>query len=385
MSCPVCLRQESGLSLVELMVALAISTLIMIGLVQIFSSSRATYQVDEGMARLQENGRFAIDFLARDIRMSGYMGCLGNLPDNQQDLNRRVVNYLAGATGSPIFDISLGGVQGFEFNGTAPGSTYVMPALYPTAPLSASTTPALNPALLTNAVSGSDVLVVRLMEPNAITLVPPYNTGSQIFVSTPNSLKAGDIMIVTDCERVSIFQATTVSATGDNIAHGNGGSPGNTCSNWDSPGCKGKDYKEGAQVSKFKVLAYYIGRSANGGPALFRRSWENGTPQDIELVEGIENMQILYGVDTDRDKPPTGDWFNADGYVPASAVTNWSQVVSVRIALLVSGRVSATTTGETLTMETDTTNYGLAGVSVNPVDDRRQRRVFTTTIDIRNR
>jgi len=379
---------QDGLSLTELMVALAISAMIMIGLVQIFQSSRATYQYDEGMSRLQENGRFALDFLSRDARMAGYMGCLGNIPETQQDLDRRVVNYLAGSGGSAIFDLSRGGVEGFDFNGTSPGDTYVLPSLYPTAPLATNTTPALNPALVPNAVSGSDVLVLRLMEPDAVTLVPPYNDGAQVFVSTPNSLKQNDILIVTDCERVSIFQATTVSATGDNIAHGNGGNPGNICSNWDAPGCKGKDYKEGAQISRFKIVAYFIGQSANGGPALFRRTWDNGIAQPIELVEGVENMQILYGVDTDRDMPPTGNWFNADRYVPASAVAGlggWSRVVSIRIALLVSGRVSATTTGETITMETDTSNYGVGGVTVNPVDDRRQRRVFTSTIEIRNR
>ncbi len=64
-----------GFSLVELMIALLIGLVIAIGVVQIFSATRATYQLDESLARAQENGRFALEFLSQDVRHAGYAGC----------------------------------------------------------------------------------------------------------------------------------------------------------------------------------------------------------------------------------------------------------------------------------------------------------------------
>ena len=68
-----------GLSLVELMVALAIGLLLLLGLVEIFGASRAAFSSAEGSARIQENSRFALEFLRRDARMAGHMGCLNEL------------------------------------------------------------------------------------------------------------------------------------------------------------------------------------------------------------------------------------------------------------------------------------------------------------------
>lgn len=63
---------QRGFSLVEIMVALTISLILMAGVIQIFLSSRASYRLQNGMARLQENGRFAMDFLSRDIGNAGF-------------------------------------------------------------------------------------------------------------------------------------------------------------------------------------------------------------------------------------------------------------------------------------------------------------------------
>lgn len=65
-------NRQQGFSLVELMVALTISTLLMLGLVEIFGSARASYNLQEGLARLQENARYANSFIARNLRETGY-------------------------------------------------------------------------------------------------------------------------------------------------------------------------------------------------------------------------------------------------------------------------------------------------------------------------
>ena len=52
-------RRMAGLSMVELMIALTIGVIVMLGVVQVFAASRAAYQLSDGLARVQENSRFA--------------------------------------------------------------------------------------------------------------------------------------------------------------------------------------------------------------------------------------------------------------------------------------------------------------------------------------
>ena len=66
--------RQAGLSLVELMIAMVIGLLLMLGVIQVFIASQAASRLSEGVARVQENGRFALDFLERDVRMAGHMG-----------------------------------------------------------------------------------------------------------------------------------------------------------------------------------------------------------------------------------------------------------------------------------------------------------------------
>ena len=63
---------EKGFSLVELMISLTIATLLMLGLVEIFGSARASYNLQEGLGRLQENARYATTFIARRLRETGF-------------------------------------------------------------------------------------------------------------------------------------------------------------------------------------------------------------------------------------------------------------------------------------------------------------------------
>src|SRR5438105_6682831 len=70
------LSRAGGHTIVEVMVALTISLLVMVGVASLFASSRTTYQADEGLAHLQENARFASDVLNREIRMAGLFGCM---------------------------------------------------------------------------------------------------------------------------------------------------------------------------------------------------------------------------------------------------------------------------------------------------------------------
>ena len=67
-------KQQTGLSLIELMVAMVLSLLLILGVLQIFLSSKNTYTTNQGLSELQESGRFALDLMARDIRNASYKG-----------------------------------------------------------------------------------------------------------------------------------------------------------------------------------------------------------------------------------------------------------------------------------------------------------------------
>ena len=66
---------QTGFTLIELMIAMLLGAFLIGGIMQIFLGSRQTYRMQENLSRLQENGRFAMEFITRDNRMMGYQGC----------------------------------------------------------------------------------------------------------------------------------------------------------------------------------------------------------------------------------------------------------------------------------------------------------------------
>lgn len=106
-------------------------------------------------------------------------------------------------------------------------------------------------------------------------------------------------------------------------------------------------------------------------PGLFCDTSDDSTVNGTEIVSDIENMRLLYGGD------PNGDGI-ADYYVPAGNVPNWDQVVSLRIGLVA-------TTPNLINPQLDTATYDVLGISYDPTDDRRSRRLYSMIITLRNR
>ena len=118
------------------------------------------------------------------------------------------------------------------------------------------------------------------------------------------------------------------SSSSGRVDHSQGGAaPDNNISVWPK-----ESYTSGAQILTFSTYVFFVGVGADGSPSLYEVALNAGatfsTPQ--ELVSGVENMQILYGVDTDGNKIP--DNFQTADTIDAA--NEWPGVVSVRIALL---------------------------------------------------
>jgi type IV pilus assembly protein PilW len=133
--------------------------------------------------------------------------------------------------------------------------------------------------------------------------------------------------------------------------------------------CQGNQIKGGVLA----VNRYYLANGANGRTSLFCDNTGTIGPVTaaVELVPNVENMQVLFGEDTDAD-------FAANRYVTQASVANMDNVVSVRIALLL-------TTNDFIATVVDSNTYALLNATYNPVADRRVRRVYTTTVALRNR
>ncbi|TXH04946.1 MAG: prepilin-type N-terminal cleavage/methylation domain-containing protein [Nevskiaceae bacterium] len=241
-------QPQQGLSLIELMIALVLGLLILAGVVQVFLGGRATQNLQQRLGDLQENGRFAILFLQRDIRMAGF-------PKNAV----------------PAVD---------AFNKTAQPSTTC-------------------PSPLTTA---------------ALTCDGGGTVSDEITVS---------------------YQGTS--------------------------DCAGQAVAGGTVTNTFFVDTRRL--MCRG----------NGNAQAQPLVDGVENLQILYGEDM------TADGY-ADRYVRADDVGNWNNVVAVRVAVLASS--VDTVMGE----NTNSGTFQVLDVAgVGPLPAGVRGRVFTSTIELRNR
>ena len=119
---PASSRSVTGLSLVELMVAMVIGLIIMFAVVQVFMASQAASRLSEGAARVQENARFALDFIERDVRMAGHMGCVNDQAHVVKNMGDPVNHLVAARGGGSPLDFGVS-IQGYEAPGTAPDDT----------------------------------------------------------------------------------------------------------------------------------------------------------------------------------------------------------------------------------------------------------------------
>jgi len=330
------LRRQRGLTLVELMVALVLSLMLMSGLISVFVANKRVYNVQTGVSRVQENGRFATQMVSQELRGAGYWGCATKNLDSLD-----ITNTLNSASGY-VFNFGRS-MDGFEATGSSTWS------------------PSLDSSIV-SPIGGSDVLTLRYAVGGSARVIQHNNTSADIKATAGSDMASGDILLVSDCEDAAIFQATNVqntSPTQTNIVHNTGsGSPGNATKDL------GKKYING-EVVRIRTRSYYVRTGADGGPSLWRVD-NGGTPQ--ELIPGVEQMQVLYGEDTNND-------LAIDQYVKANSVADWGAVISVRVSLL----VRSTSDNVTDTPQTYTFN----GSTVTP-SDNYLRRVFTTTIALRN-
>lgn len=359
------------MTLIEMMVAMTISMILLAAISGVFLTSRQSYVVDQGLARTQEAGRFAMEFLANDIRMAGYAGCISKLTTGTIDGSGNCAQGTVCSIASPgnlLDTFSPDGLHGYTYtgNGTGTALTDWSPAL----PSDYFTAGDVRP--------NTDVVIIQrgsTLDTHLTGNTTPSNANVQLLntATIAGQLQANDILMVSDCKSADVIRATNVSSGSGKvtIAHSSTANTQNFLTH---------SYGNDATLMKLVSRAYYIGTGASGEPALFRAdlskdSSGNPTTTKQELVEGVEMMKFSFGEDTDTSKD----------YVPnrilnsAANVTSWGRVVTVRVGL-------ATRTGSNVAQDVSVaTTLSFDNITLSPASsDKRRRQYYLATIQKRN-
>ncbi len=383
-------RLQSGLSLVEVMIAMAIGSVITVGVVQLFVANSETHRLMMGQSRMQESARFALDFMSRSIQQAGYRGCFSK---------NEIINTPITPPDNLPYEVDIRfGIQGFDASGVNLWSPALTMLPQTTAggadtnvyyqSIEAGFQPALTAAGrgagtgidIAAVVSGTDVLTLRGLDQqdeearvNAL-----LGANDPVVVNDPPDgldIMQDEMAVIHDCEKATIFRVTSISApAGGLITIGH--TTGNTGNlrNWFNTLAVKNSFNIDASVTAVQSDTYFIapgaGENAQGSTplSLWRKS---GITAPVELVEGVEDLQVLYGISTDGDNTP-------NQYVVANFVTNWKEVTTIRVTVVVN---SIDDVGGT-----STPTHGCAIQECIPDEayDGLVRRAFTQTIKLRN-
>ncbi len=346
-------RRQAGLTLIEFMVAIAIGMLMVAAMATLIAHQSTTRGEVDRSGKLIENGRYAIGELAKEVEMAGYWGELSIAPDVPAALPNPC------STTASDLEAAMGlAVQGYDSPATLPTEVA---------------------ACVKNHLPGTDVLVVRKVDPDTSEI----ETAGAMDLS---KLKLGQIYLQTGLDTTSNLTHVLAAATDP------GSDPASNEANFI---LKRKVAANLAALRKYVVHIYYISKcsvesagscnGADGGvpiPTLKRveLTVSGGSASmtcascRITIAEGIENMQIDYGTDTSGDGQPDG----TDSAGSTFTKDNWADVVSLKIHLL--ARATERTPGHQ-----DGKSYvlGVAG-NVAASNDGYRRHVFVQSVRLVN-
>jgi type IV pilus assembly protein PilW len=346
--------RQHGLTLIELMVAMVLGLLVAAGIVTVFASTSSSNKAQDQLARLQEEGRFAITKLSTDLRMANGQYCTnsggvakpgtgGDYLDHIRSPKVYAQNLIgtAGAVSGALADVTTawGAASGSGVNYPAkPTVSYSMPsflfmrgydctltACTPIDPTAAGL-PAMGTAL-GNRVKGADVITVRYLNPaRGWTIGGAYSaittSGTSGTINTVNLVQntaageppvsefAGtDLVMLADCSGAQIFAIGGAAGGVLTVAGGNNYTDSKPASQQPSSAPKVFDVNQ-----DYLTVTYYLkvvsvnndGRAPFTG-ALMRRvngglladgvtPAQTGASED-ELLRGIERLDFKYGVE----------------------------------------------------------------------------------------
>lgn len=326
-------RKNKGFSLIELMVAIVLGLIITAGAISVYLVSKRSFTEVEQVAAVSENGRFAMRLLSSSIRHAGFFG--GSSPiDIREDANLgNVTDDCSGDAAAYRID------RPFFAQQAGAGAIF---------------------GCITDARAGTDVLVLKNVEPAPLYDADPDN---------PNASKDGTLSFTASAPRPPATMQAPWSAQETyivaNTSSGlliDGGDP--------APNVGAGQEFANAAAWPYRFQIYYV-RDA-GVPTLARKylAWDSTagamTVQTQDLVQGVEQLQFQFGVDSNNDGA-------VDGFANAAAVANdnaWDRVISLQAFILVRAEQ------EDPAYSNDKT-YSLPGGDITPGDNFRRVMLFS--------
>jgi len=347
-------KRRTGFSLVELMISLALGVVVAAGLVQLFVDSARTYNLVSGQSRMQESARYALEFISRGARSAGHIGCAPEM-DN-------IVRGLRGNWGLiPEFNLTLT-VEGFEGNddGTWTPPLTSLPRTEGGANLNVHTP---GNGIDTNVITpGTDVVVFRTVQYPGQRLMTVLQPDGDPVVSAPGGdpgFGIGDVVLVSDCEQGAMIRVTGMNVAGNQatLLHATAatGSFYENSSVIDGPvgtipftlSFLGHSYGRETSVGAVRTTIFFIAPSTavdsqgNNPSALWQKE---GIGAPVELVSGVDDLEIQYGIDTTL----ADGILNVNRYVDFDDVPDPGQIVAVRSTVSVSSIEAVTDDGQQL-------------------------------------
>jgi len=313
--------RQAGLSLVELMIGLTIGLLLTVGLVTMIAGTSRTFQIQDDFSRMQENGSLALNYVGDDIRMAGFYG-LATTTDNID------------ATGLPALATDCGSAA----NPPAANWAYATDRPLTGADLTVANVNAAFPCINASNFQAGQVLVVR--RASGFALPDPNTDGNLTDAVTgqPNYNKT--IYIQSEPARGLLFQ-------GENFA---------TLRADSRTAQMGIVATVDAPIFEYYMRVYYIrpcsrpsaGTTCSAAaddnrpiPTLARQelgftALGANTMVETPLVEGVERIAFLYGIDADPAVGPAGRFGDGvpERYIRNPTAADWANVVAVRVVLI---------------------------------------------------
>ncbi|MDO6563630.1 PilW family protein [Amphritea sp. 1_MG-2023] len=335
--------KQSGLSLIELMIAITIGLVMTGAVIQVYVQSSSSYQLQDELSYIQENGRYGLSEVIKELRMAGYSSCgsgakVANSVESGADMQFAygLIGYGVDSTDSMV---TTGAIAVSDY-----------------------------PAELTDAWDGTDALQIYKANPDNALYVTSHNPNSAtIHIKGTHAYKPDTIMVLVDegCSQVGIFAITGPTNNNDNANHLNHNTGSGTVENCtkflggqftcSSGAPESKEYGPGSKVMSIDRTLYYIRNSGDDAsiPGLYRSVFDGATE---EVVQGVEDMMISFGLDTDDDGV-------ANQYLTARNIkeTEWVDVMSARVSFVMRSRnqVDGDFVRKTLTATTKLRNRGV--------------------------
>lgn len=347
------LKRQQGFSIIELLIAVTLGLILTVGLISVFINSKQGYRVQESRSRMQENGRFALDYLTRAARLADFWG---SVPPGQIRIDSPAP--FTGGCGLQLQSGSYAnltdGIRGYDGAAAAPTDLA---------------------SCISNFVPQSDGMVIRYGDPDLVVSKQASTAATTAALLAAAADNGSAFVRVLAGRSATIFNALNGTAMNNAL---------NTAPFKEDAIAPALPPPPGALINyRYRAELYYLRMSdaADGPvtPSLYYSrnvtSGSNSSTLATALVDGIEMMQLEYGLDTNGDQL-------ADRYMAASAIAagNWGQVVAVRVNLIVRG--------DTLDNFTDSSSYNMAGgYTYTPAsaDQKYQRMQLVKEVQLRNR